>query len=96
MGASIGSGEDKQILSSKNKELLAHFNALSGEQHFEILQNLHAGKEEEEFFKTKEKDEMVVASMEETAKAELYENIMAERCKQDLKIKYGSANTPSH
>jgi hypothetical protein len=96
LGESIGSAEDKQTLSRENEELLAHFNALSGEQRSEILKNLRAGKEEEEFFETKKEDETVVASADEIAKAELYDNIMAERRKQDLKIKYGSANVPSH
>jgi hypothetical protein len=95
LGQSIGSG-NKQTPSSKNKEMLAYFNAISGEQRSAILKNLRADKEEEKFLETKIENETIEASVEEIAKAELYDNIMAAQCKQDLQTKYGSGSVPSH
>ncbi len=48
LGHTVGLG-NKFTLSSKNKEMLAYFNALSGKQRSEVLRNLHADKEEGEF-----------------------------------------------
>ncbi len=76
--------------------MLAYFNALSGEQRSAILKNLHADKEEEEFLETKIENDTIEASAEEIAKAELYDNIMAARRKQDLQTTYGSGSVPSH
>ncbi len=45
---------------------------------------------------TKIENETIEASAEEIAKAELYDNIMAARRKQDLQTKYGSGSIPSH
>jgi hypothetical protein len=95
LGHTIGL-DDKQTPSSENKEMLAYFNALSGKQRSAILKNLHTDKEEEEFLETKIENETIEASVEEIAKAELYDNIMAARCKQDLQTKYGSGSIPSH
>jgi hypothetical protein len=95
LGQSISSG-NKQTPSRENKEMLAYFNALSGEQRSTILKNLRADKEEEEFLETKIGNETIEASAEEIAKAELYDNIMAARRKQDLQTKYGSGSVPSH
>ena len=95
LGQSIGSG-DKQTPSSENKEMLAYFNALSGKQRSEVLRNLRADKEEGEFIDIEITNEKIEASSEEVAKAELYDNIMKEQCKQDLKTKHGTGNVPSH
>jgi hypothetical protein len=86
----------KFTLSSKNEEMLAYFNALSGEQRSEVLRNLHADKEEGEFIDNEITNEKFEASMEEVAKAELYDNIMKEQRKQDLKTKCGTGSVPSH
>ena len=75
LGHTVGLG-DKFTLSSKNEEMLAYFNALSGEQCSEVLRNLRADKEEGEFIDNKITNEKIEASMEEVAKAELYDNIM--------------------
>ena len=45
LGHTVGL-RDKFTLSSENKEMLAYFNALSGEQRSEVLRNLRADKEE--------------------------------------------------
>jgi hypothetical protein len=76
--------------------MLAYFNALSGEQRSEVLRNLRADKKEGEFIDNKITNEKIKASAEEVAKAELYDNIMKERRKQDLKTKYGTGNVPFH
>ncbi len=95
LGHTVSLG-DKFTLSSKNKEMLAYFNALSGKQRSEVLRNLHADKEKGEFIDNKITNEKIEASTEEVAKAELYDNIMKEQCKQDLKTKHGTGNIPSH
>ncbi len=76
--------------------MLAYFNALSGKQRSEILRNLRADKEEGEFIDNEITNEKIEASAEEVVKAELYDNIMIEQRKQDLKTKYGTGNVPSH
>ena len=96
LGYTVGL-RDKFTLSSKNEEMLAYFNALSGKQRSEVLRNLRADKEEGEFIEDNEiTNEKIEASAEEVAKAELYDNIMKEQRKQDLKTKYGTGNVPSH
>ncbi len=95
LGHTVGLG-NKFTLSSKNKEMLAYFKALSGKQRSEILRNLRADREEGEFIDNEITSEKIEASMEEVAKAELYDNIMKEQRKQDLKTKYGTGNVPSH
>jgi hypothetical protein len=95
LGHTVGL-HNKFTLSSENEEMLAYFNALSGKQCSEVLRNLHADKKEGEFIDNKITNEKFEASAEEVAKAELYDNIMKEQRKQDLKTKYGTGNVPSH
>jgi hypothetical protein len=91
------SGTDNKIdKSSHNIELLAYFDALSNTQRSEILSNLGADKEESEFKDNAIKSEHVAATQDEIAKAELYDNIMKERRKQNLWLKYGTSAVPSH
>ena len=68
LGHTVGLG-DKFTLSSKNKEMLAYFNTLSGEQCSEVLRNLHADKEEGEFIDNEITNEKIEASAEEVAKS---------------------------
>jgi len=62
----------------------------------EILCNLCADKEESEFVDNAIKSEHVAATQDKIAKAELYDNIMKERRKQNLRLKYGTSAIPSH
>jgi hypothetical protein len=88
--------DDKIDKSSQNIELLAYFDALANMQHSEILCNLCADKEESKFKDNAIKSEHVAATQNQIAKAELYDNIMKERRKQNLRLKYGTSAIPSH
>jgi hypothetical protein len=83
--------------SCQQVELLAYFDALSDKQRFDTLSNLRADKEESKFMGNNVvKDEQVAATPDKIEKAELYNNIMKERRKQNLRLKYGSSAIPSH
>jgi hypothetical protein len=84
------------LYQARTKRCFAYFNALFGKQRSEVLRNLRADKEEGEFIDIEITNEKIEASSEEVAKAELYDNIMKEQRKQDLKAKYGTGNVPSH
>jgi hypothetical protein len=89
--------DDKIDKSHQQVELLAYFDALSDKQRFDILSNLRADKEESEFMDDNAvKDKHVAATLDKIEKAELYDNIMKERRKQNLWLKYGSSAIPSH
>jgi hypothetical protein len=89
--------DDKIDKLHQKVELLAYFNALSDKQRFDILSNLRADKEESEFMDDNAvNDEHVAATPDKIEKAELYDNIMKERRKQNLRLKYGSSAIPSH
>jgi hypothetical protein len=91
------SGTDNKIdKSSQNIELLDYFDALSNMQCSEILCNLRTDKEESEFMDNAFKSEHVAATQDKIAKAELYNNIMKERRKQNLWLKYGTSAVPFH
>jgi hypothetical protein len=76
--------DNKIDQSSQNIELLAYFDALSNTQCSEILCNLCADKEEGKFMYNAIKTEHIEATQDEITKAELYNNIMKERRKQNL------------
>jgi hypothetical protein len=89
--------EDKIDKSHQQVELLAYFDALFDKQRFDIPSNLRADKEESEFMDNNAvNDEHVAAMPDKIEKAELYDNIMKERRKQNLWLKCGSSAIPSH
>jgi hypothetical protein len=93
--------DKRNVKSSQNTEMLDYFNALSDAECESILKNLRADKEQEQFMKDKTKfpnpyPVKVEATTEEIKKAELYDNIMQEKHKREIALKYGSSTIPLH
>ena len=84
------------VVNQQHAELLTFFDALSEAQRSDVLRNLRADKEEQDFSQIPIKSDQVEATPEEIEKAELYDNIMKERRAQALRLKYNSPSVPSH
>jgi hypothetical protein len=81
-------------------EMLAYFQALSDDLRREILENLHHDKDKEDYVKNSRRTptffSSVDASKSEYEKAKLYDMLMQEKCKDEVAMKYGNKNVPSH
>ncbi len=81
--------------------MLDYFNALLDAECKSILGNLPADKEQEQFMRDETKfptpyPVKVEPMTEEIKKAELYDDIMQEKRKRKIALKYGSRTLPSH